>query len=224
MDAEEYIFTSIVDPAAYTAPGATGVMPTNIAQGLSDEQLLSLTALLCSRGGPVRPARIVRLADKIPLAAPTASPQMSLESLERGKALFLGKLGCSKCHSLYPSPGYDLAAPSLLGIGHQSRADLRDKILRPKAHIKAGYETWEVVRKGVPCAGRRVPDSAGAVGLLVVDPAGNVNLRTFRQVELEPFDNGEVVHRSATTPMPSFEGAMTEEELEALLDFLYTLR
>jgi len=60
-DAIEYLFESIVDPGAYTSPGVGLTMPQNTGAGLSDEQLQSLVAFLCSLGGEVNYRKIAQL-------------------------------------------------------------------------------------------------------------------------------------------------------------------
>ena len=65
MSAEEYIYTSIVLPRAYRPPGSVQIMPENIADKLSSDDLLDLTAFLCSQGGTIRPSRLLAVANRV---------------------------------------------------------------------------------------------------------------------------------------------------------------
>jgi cytochrome c2 len=228
MDCEEYILTSIMTPGSYRAPGSTGIMPENIADDLSPDEILSVSAFLCSQGGPVRYRHLATLGKEILASAKTKETSISLDvnSVERGRDLFIGKLGCIQCHPLDPYPGHNLKAPSLLAAGNHSREHLAESILEPSKQIAQGYEQWQVVRKekGSLVSGRRLPGPPDCIALLIVNESGNVEPRTFPVNDLEPFDNGEMTLRSEVSAMPSYKTALTHDELQSLLDFLLTLR
>ena len=223
MDAEEYIFQSIVDPSAYQAPGSTGVMPENAANGLSDDDLLSLTAFLCQQGGSVRYSNLLQLPNKIPRRMAAGSVDLELDSVERGRKLFLGKLNCAKCHSLDPIPGSDLLAPTLATAGRHSRSYLEEKLLSPSKHITPGYEFWTATISGVSHSGRRLPAPAGMTRLLISD-GDDIRVRDFKDDKLDREDDGPALYRSGVSPMPPCDGAVSKEERDAVLDFLTTLR
>ena len=154
-----------------------------------------------------------------------AATALDLASVERGKRLFLETLDCVHCHPLDAAPGGDLLAPSLLQIGRHGRADLEESILRPGARVVAGYETWQVSRGGIPSSGRRLPSPPGTAKLVTRDDRGGIDVRVFTEEELEPAeDGGPLVAQSSGSAMPAYAQALARDDLDALLDFLWTLR
>ncbi|HEY7425439.1 MAG TPA: c-type cytochrome, partial [Gemmataceae bacterium] len=193
MDTEEYIFRSIVEPSAYRAPGSLGEMPENVADDFSRDELLSLTAFLCSQGGLVRYSRLVKL-DRIPGHRQEAQQEVPLNSVERGRALFEA-VGCAHCHALTAFPGADLLAPKLDTAGRHSRAYLEQKILKPSKQIKPEYEQWIVTRGGRSHSGRRLPGPVGVVRLLTLDD-GEIRIRNFKEAELTADEEEEGLVKS----------------------------
>jgi cytochrome c2 len=223
--ADEYIIESIVSPGAFRAPGVTGEMPENIAHDLSDKELLSVAAYLCSQGGQVHYPRLLKLLKERPEDAPVETITLDLASVERGQAIFMSdQARCMHCHSLDPYPGNDLLAPSLLEVGRHKRAYLEDKLIHPSKEIIADYKVSKLIAGGVPYEGRKLKAAEGEVKLLMDDGKGNLITRTFRKADLTPFDDGEVVQESAVSSMPSYESALSAGERKAVVDFLLTLR
>ena len=222
QDAEEYIFTSITQPNAFRAPGATGEMPENIAQELTPDQLLSVTAFLCSQDGAVNYRRLVSLANKLPEPHSVTQISLDLTSVERGRHLFFAN--CVTCHGLDPYPGFDLSAPSLLQIGTHSRTYLEEKILQPNKQITPGYETWMVCANGTLHEGRRLPAPEGTVKLWT-NARGMAKVNEFVEKDLEPLEDGQVARKLSVSNMPSFQLILADKtDLQALVDFLSTFR
>jgi cytochrome c2 len=226
MCSEEYIYTSIVMPGAYRQPGSVQIMPENVADQLSSADVLDLTAFLCLQGGTIRPARLLALADKVPLRRRRSVKTLDLSSLERGRDLFLHKLGCVECHSLSIYPGNTLKAPSLLEAGENSRDFLKESILRPVMARHATYRSVTLaLRDGTLVSGRNLPAPQGFKKLLVIDAQGDAAIRSFTACELlaenEPCASPPAPPRSA---MPAYDGIISHDAMEALLDFLSTLR
>jgi hypothetical protein len=227
MDTEEYIYTSIIKPDAFVVSSSTGTMPNNLARGLSPSQIMDLTAFLCKQGGKVRPARLLALeASHRSQPPPTETLTFDLGSLERGKELFVGRLGCVECHSLSGLPGADLKAPSLLQVGANSRERLKKLIVDPGPPTHPAYEVCTVaLRDGTLVSGRRLPSPNGGKTILVFDEAGGAVSRSFTEDELEPeTDSSASPGTRRASPMPAYGNSMTSRELEDLLDFLSTLQ
>lgn len=225
MAADAYIVESIMKPSAFRAPGVTGEMPEDIAHDLSDKELVSVAAYLCSQGGQVNYSHLLKLLGDRTDNRPTEKISLDVASVERGREIFFSERAlCTRCHSLDPYPGNDLLAPSLLEVGRHQRASLEEKLIHPNKEILADYKAWKVIAGGVAYEGRRLPSPENEVKLLFQDASGDLIVRTFRKTELTPFDDGEVIHESANSPMPSCELALSEAERKALVDFLCTLR
>jgi mono/diheme cytochrome c family protein len=224
--AEEYVLSSIVDPAAFRAPGSSGVMPQDIARQMPAEDVLNVTTFLLLQGGEPHHRDLLRLARRYlgQDAGPPEVTRLELAAVERGRALYLDKLNCAQCHPLDGSPGFNLRAPSLLTIGNHRRAFLEESVLHPSKEIAPGYETWQVIWKDSPVSGRRLPGPDGTVRLLTFDTNGDMVVRTFPCSELEPLGDGQFAMQSPVSAMPSYETALDKEELQALIDFLCTLR
>ncbi|RUL89161.1 c-type cytochrome [Tautonia sociabilis] len=226
QSAEEYLLTSILKPDAYRAEGVEGVMPPNVADALSKADLINLVSYLSTLGGRLRPAAVLALPFERDRGSSAATRRLELASIERGRALFLGKGNCSSCHSLRTDiAGHNLMAPTLEKAGLYSRADLEAALREPSAHIVEGYETWMASAGGVLVQGRKLPAPEGKVRLLAADDRGGPELLEFDQDELEPLgDDGEVLVRVPTSRMPPVGQVLDREEVGAVLDFLLTLR
>jgi len=227
MSSEAYIFESIVKPGAFRAPGATGEMPENIAQDLTDDELLSVVAYLWSQGGSVNYSRLLALLKDRPKEAIRNTLELSLDSVERGRQIFMSAdVACTKCHSLDPYPGADLKAPNLLEVGRHSQAYLEEKILHPSKDVVEDYKAWEVRCHGIPYQGRKLKSAdADEIRLLVEDGmTGGFVVHTFKKADLDQFEDGKVVNELPVSTMPSYASALPAADLKALVDFLSTLR
>jgi mono/diheme cytochrome c family protein len=227
MDAEEYIFTSVVKPDAYQAPGSSGNMPNNLSRGLSPSQIIDLTAFLCGKGGEIRPARLLAMEERLrSLPSGGGADQLDLGSLQRGKALFTGKLGCATCHSLSTLPGADLKAPSLLQVGANSRDRIKSFITSPGSLRHPSYESYTLeLRDGTLISGRKLPARTGEKSVLVFDESGGAVARTIAEHDLEPESQStSSPDTRRPSPMPAYGGSMTSQDLDDLVNFLSTLQ
>ncbi|QDV35207.1 c-type cytochrome [Tautonia plasticadhaerens] len=223
---EQYILTSITRPDAFLVEGATGVMPANIAAGLSRAELIDLVAYLSTLGGEFRPGTLVGLDWELPEGMEAGRGTLRLDSIERGRQLFLGEGNCSTCHDLRKDIfGNDLMAPSLARAGRLSREDLEQALLDPSRHLVEGYETWMVAVDGVVHSGLKASGRDGKIRLVAVDEQGGPELLEFDPEELEELDDeGRTMVPVEASRMPPVGEVLEPGEIEALLDFLMTLR
>ena len=122
---------------------------------------------------------------------------------------------CVKCHSL--TPGEELVGPSLAAIGSKyGKAGMLNEILHPSAGIAHEYASWilDTTTYGL------------ITGVLIEDTDDRVVIRTESADEIQ-LAAGEILERrkGKLSIMPEdLAGAMTEQELIDLLEFLATLR
>lgn len=226
MSATEYIVESIVRPDAYRVPGVAMQMPTGIVDDLSESELLSVAAFLCTKGGAFSYRELLSVVDEQLAELPTPSKRhFALDRLERGRHLFMHELKCMHCHSLDEAPSSHLLGPSLLQVGKQRRDYLKAAILNPDEHIFPGYEVVNVLDvNGLVYSGRPLPAAKGMFRLLQQNEKNELTIVDWPLEELEEMDEGSVTSKSRTSGMPKPDANLKDSDLEALLDFLQTLQ
>ena len=149
-----------------------------------------------------------------PLACLLLALSLSLAAQSAGKAIFEGKGGCVRCHSIHQRGGS--LGPDLTEIGLQrSAASLRASILTPDAEIFREYLTVVVTTAG----GDRVEGIAlneDDVSIQIRDAEGNP--KSFLKRNLKD------VHREQRSLMPSYAGKLTAAEASELIQYLQGLR
>jgi putative heme-binding domain-containing protein len=131
-----------------------------------------------------------------------------------GKVVFSGKGGCQMCHMVDGEGGR--LAPDLSRIGETRSAEhLRTSILRPNDQIFT-YERAirAVTTDGKTITGRRLNEDTYSVQLL----DARENMVSLLKSEISEY---EVVSEST---MPSYEGKLTETELDDLIAYLASLQ
>lgn len=133
----------------------------------------------------------------------------------RGAALYRGKGACAGCHMLNGEGG--VSAPDLTGVGaRRSAAYLKESILTPEAAVPDGYMLVTVrTRDGAPVTGVRANEDSFSIQLR--DAAGR--LHSFWKAEI-----GEPVKQRGKSPMPSYQGTLTDEEVTDLVAYLASLK
>jgi len=125
---------------------------------------------------------------------------------ERGKTLFFGAAGCSKCH-MYAGHGGRLGPDLTQARARYKVADLRKSIQDPGARIAAGFETGVAkLRSGQTVRGVKRNDDTFSVQMM--DPSEKLHLLMTR--DLASFDK----------PYESMMPAYTGPDLNHLLAFL----
>ncbi len=182
----------------------------------STEQALSVVAFMRSMVG-VKPGTV-------PAAAAAAAPLGPLPPGDagRGKALFAGKGGCLSCHRAEGEGGTSGPDLSRAGAGRGAGpfrvepdpAALARAILDPDADIAAGYQMFQVTPKtGAAVRGTLLNHDTFSVQLR----DSSQNLRGFLKSDLT--DSGFL-----PSPMPSYRGRLSMQELSDVVSFLLTLK
>lgn len=133
----------------------------------------------------------------------------------RGAEIYRGKGNCAACHSLHGTGG--VAGPDLAGIGDlRSAAYLRESLTNPGTAVPEGYLLITVV----PNAGERVTGSRvneDSFSIQILDNAGRVHSFWKR-------DLAEVSRQRGKSPMPSYQGQLSDVELTDLVAYLTSLK
>jgi len=147
-------------------------------------------------------------------------PTMTIDvaKAEVGRQMFISKYNCVKCHPLDRYPGHDLLAPSILKVGLYSESHLTESILNPSTLVDERYRAWSVEDNGKVLAGIRIPNSApDRLRLLTVSAGDDVMCHEFDVNNVECW-------QTDASPMPSYTGAISGDDLDCLVEFLRTLR
>lgn len=152
-------------------------------------------------------AYVRSLADSSEDAPPTGDKT-------QGGALVRGKGGCLQCHMVGGEGGH--MGPSLDDIGAaRSPSHLRTAILEPAKDVLPRHWTVRATtKKGESISGRRLNEDTFSVQLL--DSSGR--LVSLDKSELASY---EIVKE---TSMPSFQGMLTDSEVDDIVAYLFSLR
>jgi putative heme-binding domain-containing protein len=145
----------------------------------------------------------------------TTPPRQSGEGdAARGQALFEGKGGCLKCHSVHGKGGR--LGPNLNEIGAIRRgADLERSVLDPNARVLVVNRLVKLVtRDGTAVTGRRMNEDTHYI--LLID--SNDRLLSLSKDSLRAFQVETV------SPMPPYQDKFSSQELSDLITYLASLR
>ena len=131
----------------------------------------------------------------------------------RGKAIYDGS-GCAACHRVKGAGAR--TAPDLTDIGaiRQPSAIQRSLVEPTKAMLPINRPVRIVMRDGRAIRGRRLNEDTFTVQLI----DENERLVSLAKSEIREFEAG------TASPMPSFAGKLTGEEIADLLAYLVSLR
>jgi putative heme-binding domain-containing protein len=131
----------------------------------------------------------------------------------RGKAVFDGKGGCLNCHGV--GAVGSRVGPDLSGIGLLRRSgELEQSLVDPEADVQVTNRFYRVVAKdGTATTGRLLNIDSFTVQLLDTKE----QLRTFLKSDLRD-------HGFAPSPMPSYKGRLSAQELADTVSYLVSLK
>jgi cytochrome c oxidase cbb3-type subunit 3 len=133
----------------------------------------------------------------------------------RGAEIYRGKGNCANCHSIRGEGG--VAGPELSGIGEsRSAAYLRESVVNPGAAVPEGYLLVTVV----PNTGERV------TGMRVNEDSFSIQVRDSagRSHSFWKKDIAQVDVQRGKSPMPSYQGQLSDAELTDLVAYLASLK
>jgi putative heme-binding domain-containing protein len=157
----------------------------------------------------------------------TERPQIA-DDVARGERLYYSKGKCAQCHTINSLGG--VLGPDLTDIGNRrAPAHLRRSLLEPEAEVPENFSQYRwvthipdnflqirvITKDGRRLTGVRLNEDPFSIQLR--DFSGNVH--SFFKSELEE------LHKDwGKSPMPSYRGVFTSEELDDLVGFLASLR
>ena len=133
----------------------------------------------------------------------------------RGAEIYRGRGNCGGCHSIHGEGG--VAGPDLSGIGKsRSAAYLRESLVNPAAAVPEGYLLATVVSgSGERVTGVRVNEDSFSIQIR--DSAG-------RSYSFWKKDLAQVDKQRGKSPMPSYQGQLSDAELTDLVAYLASLK
>ncbi|MDX1981838.1 MAG: c-type cytochrome [Bryobacteraceae bacterium] len=132
----------------------------------------------------------------------------------RGAELARGKGGCLKCHAVGTEGGR--MGPALSDVGaKRSPAHLRNKLLKPESELPDDFRLVQLTAKD----GRKIS------GVRLNEDTWSIQVRDFSD-KFHSFWKQDLVETKVEkrTPMPSYQGLMTGEELDNVVAYLTSLR
>ena len=153
-------------------------------------------------------AAYVRSLGKVPQQPVPGNPT-------RGAEIYRGKGNCATCHSIKGEGG--ISGPDLAGIGgRRSAGYLRESLVDPGAAVPEGYLLVTVVAKdGRNVTGVRVNEDS--FSLQIRDDSGRSH--SFWKHEI-----AQANKQRGKSPMPSYKGQLSEDELTDLVAYLASLK
>jgi cytochrome c oxidase cbb3-type subunit 3 len=133
----------------------------------------------------------------------------------RGAGIFRGKGNCAGCHAIQGEGG--VAGPDLSGVGDsRSPAYLRESLVNPGAAVPEGYLLVTVFPKGgQSVTGVRVNEDSFSIQIR--DSAG-------RSYSFWKKDLAQVDKQKGKSPMPSYQGQLSDAELTDVVAYLASLK
>ncbi len=145
---------------------------------------------------------------------PTAGGSKAPGDAMRGKAIFEGKGGCVNCHRAAGTGSH--FGPDLDGLGATKQAAyLEEKILDPARDVSAQNRMVTVVMSdGSAVTGRRLNEDTHTIQLI------------DQKERLISVSKSDVQRYTllTTTPMPAYQGRLSEAEVADVVSFLLSLR
>jgi cytochrome c oxidase cbb3-type subunit III len=153
-------------------------------------------------------AAYVRSLGKVPQKPVAGNPT-------RGAEIFRGKGNCAVCHSVHGEGG--VSGPDLSDIGgRRSAGYLRESLVDPEAAVPDRYLLVKLVAKnGQNVTGVRVNEDSFSIQIR--DDAGRSY--SFWKTEIAQVDK-----QRGKSPMPSYKGQLSDDELTDLVAYLASLK
>ena len=220
LSAPAYILESIIEPDAYRAPGANGVMPANLVQDLSEASIRNLVAYVALLGAtpdmseiaslPIRREKPVRVEE---------APEFRYDRMtaRRGRELFEGKGRCVHCHAFERTPARVLVAPKLAPV---YGSVIREAITRSDHILNPAYQRYSIqTDTGTAIQGRIIKRGRDALRVLRMDDTGKMEPLDVVLAEIARHADGAPMIDPAPLSLVD-RYALSEDEIDALVTFV----
>jgi cytochrome c2 len=223
--AADYILESIVDPAAYVAPGSRPGMPAHVARELDPEDIRDLIGFLASRGAAPDYDEIRRLEIPDRRTFQTPPSTVRLTDMQLAEKALRETGGCLNCHSIYSRPENQVFAPPLFAVGIGDEASLRESLTNPDKEVRHPYRSVVVTMDdGRLVSGQLMARNDQRLLLCLRDDANRLQLREIPLERIDSEGGQPAIRESATSPMPSgLDELLTGKEIEALITLIRQL-
>jgi hypothetical protein len=198
-------------------------MPEGLFSYGGPDELRQLVGFLATRGATVRDDEIDRLDISAFVPARPSDPRLDFHQVKLGESIFRGKGQCISCHPLAPGPALSLRAPSLLSVGSLDAGELRQAIEEPSRRVLEAYQHASLHRKdGRIVQGRLIEKTALGIHVLKTDEGGDLDTEfvPFEEMECSGGEDSPMYRVSKSSIMPDVKGALTRDEITALVAFL----
>lgn len=219
LNAAQYILESIINPAAFQAPGAKGAMPQGLANALLESQVKNLVAYLTTLGGAVNAKEINALKVSVAERKDVQLAPLEKESIVAGEKNFFSQKACMACHAPSSAPVMNQIAPGPAEIAVLAREDI-EKVLRNESlwidsknrnYAPHSFETtYSIIHL--------VKENANQSKLMGLTKEGRVDLITdSRLSKMAQSKNKQVLHNLRLSQ------PLSEEDIVNLIDFFKAL-
>ncbi|MCA9192645.1 MAG: c-type cytochrome [Planctomycetales bacterium] len=225
QSAAEYILESILNPAAFIAPGGKPGMPRNFAERLSSTEIRNLVGFLATHQARPDYLEISQLDIPDTRQSSTEPIDLRLTEVQLAETVLRDKGQCLNCHALYAAPENQSFAPSLFAAGLKDEEHIRASILFPHKDVLPKYQVVNVLlQDGRIISGQLVSRSPDQVVLLTRDSQQRIVNSILPLSEIED-ENGEPIIRPVNTSlMPEgYSQLLTTEEIDAVVKLIKLL-
>ncbi len=225
QSAAAYILESILDPAAFVAPGGRPGMPQNMAVELDPRDVRNIVGFLASCGAFPDYDDIMRLDIPDRRSHQAEPTRISLNDMQLAEHVLREKGACLECHSLYSIPEGRIYAPGLFGVGLDDKQTLRESVLDPHKEIKPRYASVTVVLgNGQLASGQLMSRNDERLVLCTRDEQNRLRLRDVPLAEIEEEDGQPLILESKISLMPTgFDKLLSSEEIDAVINLIRQL-
>ncbi|MGH9720208.1 MAG: c-type cytochrome [Bryobacteraceae bacterium] len=156
------------------------------------------------------------------------APAGAAGNAARGREIFAGKGNCARCHTINGYGGS--IGPDLSTSGaRRSGAFLRESLLKPEASVPDNFTVYRRITP-IPDSFLQIrvvtADGRSITGVRLNEDTFTIQLRDLNE-RVHSFDKGTLkeFHRDwGKSPMPSYQGVLSESELADVVAYLASLR
>jgi len=222
LNGSEYILESIMDPGAFTAPAASGMMmPEKLVADLSDDDIQHLVAHVARFGAAPDEDEIAALVIRRGEHARKHKLEVRRDVMEHGERVFREK--CQSCHSVHNSAEHLVFAPAIFGVGFPDERLLRDSIKHVKRPVTERYRSTRVpLLDGAMLVGNLIAQTPDELVILSTRSEDRGKIITIELADIRKGADGKPILTEVGLPpgLTDVVASLTPEEIEVLVALL----